>query len=520
MNPEGNPLHVRPEDLDSADYADIAVRFEPWEAPTPLGDLVPLPPFPIDVFPPWAADQIRALAEFTQTPADLAGTVVLAVLSAAAGGRAVVEVRGSWREPVNIYTVTAMPSGTRKSAVFAELTAPLLGSEEILVEHARPKITEAAAQRQIADQAAALAARAAAGKEGGERDKAVANAIAAAQMAEAITTPVMPRIVADDITPEALATLLAEQQGRLAVLSAEGGIFGILAGRYSGGAPSFEAFLKGHSGDMLRVDRKGRPPEFISHPALTLGLCVQPEVLSAIARMPGFRGRGLLARLLYSLPPNLVGSRRVGAEPVPKDVQDAYAEAVRALVLTMAEWTDPAVLQLTPGAAKLVLDAERGLEPRLHPETGDLAGIVDWASKAVGGSVRLAGLLHLAFHLHDGWGKPIPEYVMGGALILSRYFTAHARAAFDYMGADTVLANARVVLRWIERTQPAQFTRREVFSGLTRSQFPKVADLDGPLDLLEEHGYIRRLPEPERRGPGRPSSPAYLTHPNLTAESA
>ena len=40
----------------------------------------------------------------------------------------------------------------------------------------------------------------------------------------------MPRLVADDITPEAAASLLAEQGGRLAVLSAEGGIFTTLAG--------------------------------------------------------------------------------------------------------------------------------------------------------------------------------------------------------------------------------------------------------------------------------------------------
>jgi hypothetical protein len=36
-----------------------------------------------------------------------------------------------------------------------------------------------------------------------------------------------------DITPEAAASLLAEQGGRLAIISAEGGIFDIIGGRYS-----------------------------------------------------------------------------------------------------------------------------------------------------------------------------------------------------------------------------------------------------------------------------------------------
>lgn len=68
---------------------------------------------------------------------------------------------------------------------------------------------------------------------------------------------------------------------------------------------------------MLRVDRKGRPPEYIPRPALTLGLCVQPEVLRDIAALPGFRGRGLLARILYSVPADLVGRRKIGEPAYP-----------------------------------------------------------------------------------------------------------------------------------------------------------------------------------------------------------
>ena len=503
-------------DLDS----DGRERGTQWEPPAPLGGHVGLPAFPVSVLPSWAAEEVAALAEFTQTPPDLAGTVLLAVLSAAAGGRAVVEVRGSWREPVSLYTVAALPSGARKSAVFTEMTGPLLDTEHALVSKVQPEIQQSETLRQIADRDAAKAAARASGLDPGEaRDKALAEAVAAAQLAEAITIPVMPRLVADDVTSEAAASLLAEQGGRLAVLSAEGGIFSTLAGRYSGGVPSLEVFLKGHSGDMLRVDRKGRPPEHIPRPALTLGLCVQPEVLRTIAEMPGFRSRGLLARILYSLPVNLVGRRQIGTEPVPEDVRERYAAAVRALVLTMAEWTDPAVLQLTPEAAGLILGAERALEPRLHPDTGDLAGIVDWASKAIGATARIAGLLHLASHLTDGWGQPIDGATMQAAITAMDYYTAHALAAFDLMGVDQAVEDARVILRWLERTRPARFTKREAHMGLSRSRFPKVGDLDAPLALLEQHGYIRSEPEPERTGPGRRPSPAYEVHPDLATET-
>ncbi len=150
------------------------------------------------------------------------------------------------------------------------MTAPLTDAEQTLVSKAGPAITEAVIHRKIAQQAAEKAAREAAPD---DPDK-TANAVGAAMLAEAITVPVIPWLIADDVTSEAAASLMAEQGGRLAVLSAEGGIFATIARRYSQGTANLDVFLKGWSGDMLRVDRKSREPEYIAAPALTLGLCV------------------------------------------------------------------------------------------------------------------------------------------------------------------------------------------------------------------------------------------------------
>jgi replicative DNA helicase len=506
-----------PASLADLDGNDPVAGSEAWDTPVPLGAVPVLPAFPVGILPPWLRQEVTCLTEFAQVPADLAAVIALAVLAAAAGGRAVVEIRGSWREPLNLYAVTAMPPGSRKSAVFAELVQPLLDTEHNLVEKTAPQIIQAETERKVAQRDADKLAVKASNTEGDSRADAVANAIAAAQLAEAITVPVMPKLIADDVTPEAAASLLAEQGGRLAVLSAEGGCFSTLSGRYSG-TPNLEVFLKGHSGDMLRVDRKGRPPEHIPRPALTLGLAVQPQVLRDIASMPGFRGRGLLARILYSIPPNTVGTRKIRTDPIPEDIRDTYAASIRALVLTLAEWDDPAVLMLTPEAAELLLTTAEELEPRLGPD-GDLGHIADWASKLIGATARIAGLLHLAANLQDGWGKPISAGTMTAAVQAAGYFTAHALAAFDGMGADPVLQDARFILQWLKRTGPARFTKREAHMGLSRSRFPKVGDLDAPLALLEQHGYIRSEPEPERTGPGRRPSPAYAVHPDLATET-
>lgn len=490
-----------------------------WSPLIPLGRGRYLPPFPAELLPGWLAEQVFAVAEFTQTPVDLAGSIALACLSTAAGGRAEVEVRGSWREPTNLYTVVVLPPGSRKSAVFAAMVAPILAAEKTLIERAAPAIVEAELMAKVAGKAAEKTALAAANADPSGRDTLIAEATAAAMNAEAITVPVKPVLVADDVTSETATSWLAAQGGRLAVLSPEGGIFATIAGRYSG-TPNLEVFLKGHAGDMLRVGRQSRDTEHIDKPALTMGLAVQPEILRDIAGMPGFRGLGLLARILFALPENTVGRRKIGADPIPTPVAADYLANLHALVLTLAEWTDPAVLVLTPDANNLVLDIERAVEPRLAPG-GAWAHIVDWGSKYTGAVVRIAGLIHLAENLRDGWGQPVSADTLERAAMIGDYYAAHALAAFDDMGADQSTRNARLILAWIERSGSTAFTRRELFRAVQSSQLKTMADLDPVLAVLEAHGYVRQLdpPAPKRAG-GRPPSPSYLVHPEVRRPAA
>ncbi len=125
------------------------------------------------------------------------------------------------------------------------------------------------------NKAAVNAAAKAAGPDATDDDrKAAAAAAEAARAAKAemreIEVPVIPRLLADDATPEATATLLADHGGRIAIISTEGGVFDTIAGRYAR-TVNMDVYLKGHSGDRLRVDRQGRPPQYIPSPALTMG---------------------------------------------------------------------------------------------------------------------------------------------------------------------------------------------------------------------------------------------------------
>ncbi|WP_441251477.1 YfjI family protein [Kitasatospora sp. McL0602] len=504
-------------------FADDWAALEPppehtdvWDTPIPLGQAIALPPFPVDALPAWVGEMVAAVAEETQTPADLGGSIGLAVLSTACGGRAVVSVRGRWREPVNLFTVTALPPGNRKSAVVAELTRPLLAVEKVLIEQSSTVRAEAETTAKLSRSAAEKAAARAANAEPEQRAQLTREAIELAEAAEETSVPARPQLVADDVTPENLATLLADQGGRMAVLSAEGGIFDIIAGRYSG-TPNLEVFLKGHAGDMLRVNRQARDAQFLEAPALTMGIAVQPSVFRDIAKAKGFEGRGLLARFLYAMPRSMVGFRNLTPELIPEAVADTYAKTLGTLTLALAGWTDPAVLTLTPEADAVLLEHQNATEVQMRP-SGPLAHIDTWASKLDGAIARVAGLLHLAAHPDDGYTRPIVAETMTAACGIGDYYTAHALAVFDAMGNDPALGKARAVLAHLETADALVISKRELFRALSRGEFPAVADLDPALTLLEEHGWIRQEAPPARTGRGgRPPSPRYQTHPTLTS---
>ncbi|MEU5545015.1 YfjI family protein [Streptomyces sioyaensis] len=486
-----------------------------WEDPAPLKGRRALADFPTRALPGWLRNFVAAVAEETQTPVDLAGSIALSVLATAAGGRSVVQVRGSWREPTNLYVVVALPPANRKSAVFALLSDPLFDAEERLREASGPAIVEAQMTARLAKEAADNAASKAAKAAPDERDALVESALALAQTAESVKVPVEPQLLADDATAETVTSRLAEQGDRISVMSAEGEIFDIMAGRYTSGGVNLGVFLKGHAGDRLRVDRQTRK-EYIENPAVTMGICVQPQVLEAIGRNEAARGRGLLGRFLYSLPESLVGYRKSEPDPIPDEIKATYHRNIIGLTLALADWTDPAVLQLAPDAHTALVQFQDRVEPKLRQREGSLGHISDWAGKVVGATARIAGLLHLAEHLENGHTVPVSQETMRGAIELGEYFTSHGLAAFDAMGADQTADRATSLLETLRAHGWGEFSKRDLMLKVSRSEFPTADALDPALGLLEDHGYVRALPVQRSGGRGRPPSPRYLTHPRLS----
>lgn len=311
---------------------------------------------------------------------------------------------------------------------------------------------------------------------------------------------------------------MADHGECMAWLSSEGGIFDLLQGRYSNGILNLDLILKTHSGDGERVERSGRPAVFLDYPRLSIGLSPQPDVLRGLAAKPGFRGRGLLGRFLYLLPPSPLGYRALKSNPVPSGVRDAYAAGLRA----MLDWetaTDehgkerPHLLRLSDEAYAEWHDFQKAIEVQMRPGN-DLEHFTDWAGKAPGAAARLAGVLHGIKHAHGRpWEHPISPATMTAALEIMAVFTRHSLAAMDMMGADPSIAAARKVWDWIKRGRRDAFTINEAFNAL-RGSFPRTASVREAMEALEERGYLEVI-EPPRDGPGRPPSPLVKVRPEI-----
>ena len=483
-----------------------------WESPIPLDCHAQLPVFPVRALPEAGRAFALEIAQGRQVPVDMPGIAILGVLAAAAAGRFELELP-THTEPLNLYLLPAFPPGTRKSQVVRDVVAPLCEVEREMVETAKGPMAEERAKREIAEtRVRYLRDRAAKVQDPAERDE--MRSEMARLLASLEEPPSSPRLICDDITPERLASLLSENNGVMAIVSAEGGIIGMMAGRYQErGGPNLDVYLKGHSGDQLRVDRASDSStgqtRIVPRPALTLLLMVQPEILSDLCRIQGARGRGLLGRFLYALPACNLGTRLYGERPVDGACRLRYHGIVRQ-ALSHPVLEAPRLLHLTPQAFELWREFHDQVERRLA-EGEDLHDLADWASKAAGAVARIAGALHVA---ENAQGRPdnlsVPPETMQAAIEIGHYFVAHAKSAFALMVDPPDVRLARRILGWIERKEPGEFSLRDCHQAI---RVARPADLHPGFAVLEEHGYLRPLAPPSRKGPGRPSGTRWAVNP-------
>lgn len=493
-----------------------------WPEPSPLRSHSEAPPFPADSLPSVLRDWALATAHEFQCPIDLPASLALGVISCACGGWVQVRVRDNWVEPVNLFLAVALRSGEKKSPAVGRATEPVQAFERAESERLQSWIADIESRRIHLDEqigSAKRALRKASHEKGIEIERELAEYLIALKN---LPKARAPRYIADDITQEKLGGLLQENGERMALFSAEGGGFRLMAGYYNDGKANLDIYLKAYSGEPITVDRITRDPVRLDRPCLTICLAVQPAVIKKLEETPEIRDFGMLARFLLCVPESLVGKRNHRAEPVPQPLLDEYSKVITR-ILERGRMTDQMTLpemhtlRLCPDGYEVLMTALDEVEPRLAVG-GDLHPYSDWMNKIAGRIARIAGLLHV-FKEADAEQEQgtIPIECVREAKRIHDFYLDHAQIGLDLLGADPAINKAEHLLAWARRQGQPVFTRRDAHRGC-RSMFPRSEALLAPLAVLLDRGWIRKLPDPTSRGVGRPSD-RYELYPGQNCQN-
>jgi hypothetical protein len=476
-----------------------------WNDPIPFDDYSLLPEFPVDVLPGIGKNFISELAEITQVDPALPGCLYLAALSTCFGGRVVVDLK-SHKENCNLYLACILPSGDRKTSNHDEITRPIFEYQNQKQIEMHRQIREAANRNQILEARLVKLQKQAANIDSeSERKILISQAAAVKEEIDQNPVPASPVFIVDDITTEKLGALMAENNETMALLSAEGGIFKLVNGLYNERDGNFDLYLKAHAGDPYSCHRIGRKSITMNNPRLTMGLAVQPDVLDEIGKNQHFRGRGLLARFLFSLCKSQTGFRQRQFKTLQSSLKEQYQEHIFSSI-NIPE----AIFTLAPEANRVWDDFYNDIEHNLRPGE-PLEHLKDWGSKLPGAVARIAGLLHCAEHGAAAISKPISVNIVSGSCMFGSYFRDHAIAAFNQMREDVQIKAAKKILSYLKRVQPKQFKGRDV---IRHAYFGSMADVTPGLNLLMERGYIQKLAG-EYSGKGRPEADIYEVNPKL-----
>jgi hypothetical protein len=236
-----------------------------------------------------------------------------------------------------------------------------------------------------------------------------------------------------------------------------------------------------------------------------------------------------------------VGHRKTAATAVPDKVRKQYEDLISALLAlpdpkatsnlgpgdsgNSVNASGPLTLTLSQEAAERFIAFETWLEPQLDRDDGALGDIQDWASKLAGKMARWAGRRHVVKHIQaaeDDRPSTLSSFVIDAKTIESAiaiaktFLIPHAKTAFAMMSRDQTESRAQRVLHVVRSWEQPIITKRDVWRRLCRS-FTAVDDLDGPLGLLVDHGYLRHL-RSQTSGPGRKPSPTFVINPLIRKE--
>ena len=489
-----------------------------WAEPEALPDTLPgIPAFDDrllpDVFRPWLSD----VAERTQCPPEYAAVGAIVALGSIVGRGCAIRPkrRDDWTVVPTLWGAVVGPPSSLKSPALAEslrpvrrLIAEAAEAHRHQIEAHAANLAEADARRSVVRERMKKAAKA------GDDMTALRAEFEAAADPE---TPTERRYIVNDATVEKLGELL--NQNPRGLLHYRDELSGWLASLDRDGHENDRAFFLELP---YTYDRVGRGTLNIKAACVSMLGGIQIGPLAQYIRA-AFRGGlgddGLMQRfqlLVFPDPPKTW--RNVDRWP-DGDARDRAFDVFRRLdTLTPDTLGAPVedgfpVLRFDPGAQDLFDTWRDELMKRLR--TGEDHPVIE---SHLGKFPSLLPSLALLFHLADTPTLPPGPVTLAATQRAAAWcdlLEGHSRRVYHAATAVEIAAARTVLARLKAGTLPSPFTARDLY----RKQWTGVhtpADADGALDVLHEHGWVRRAEIPADPAGGYPRTRVvFHLHPAL-----
>lgn len=391
-------------------------------------------PFPRGVFPPMLERYLDSTAENVQVDRAMIGAAMLAACALCLQGRCKISYpSGSGHsEQLCLYLVIVGSPGERKSSAFAKAVLPVYRWQNARREVYKQELAEYETACKIKEkESEALERQLGDKKITPEKRQQLGNELTSLRRdQEELQPPISPEILATDTTAEALSNLMERTGETAGIFSDEADFLKILAGLYNrGNAGNLQLPLTAYDGAPFSRLR-GKGTMFLSRPLLSICLYAQPTLYEEIRSNSELQGRGLVGRLLFCVPQSMAGKRDVRkCVRIDKEAETAYCDLLGGFLDTsqQPERTIP-VIPWEHDAADVMLDYLQTVENSMA-DGNPMEQAKDYASKAGGVVLRIAGVLHMLWTQDPT--KPVSVETARRAKELHMYFFSEKMEAME-----------------------------------------------------------------------------------------
>jgi hypothetical protein len=470
-----------------------------WQTPTPLTqEIAAQEPYPVEALPDVIREAVASYQAYGQQPVPIVAIAGLANVSLACQGLADIARDEVLTGPISLNFIVTADSGERKTSadkVFSKAAREWEKAKRAAMQ-AELKQAKILVDAYLATRAGITQQITSASKNGGTADQLGALQAALQQIdTEAPQLPVIPTLLFEDVTQEALIDELARGHPSAALYSDEAAIvIGSHGFHQERCLRYFGLINRLWDGNGYKRQRITSESTSFYGRRMTCSLMMQLSVLKTLISVADGQSRntGFLARVLIACPDSTMGTRFY-KEPQSLDrALDAFHARIHAL-LEMPLPVDKETGELTPPLLGLSNEAHQ-MWVEYYNETelaigarGEFYSVRDFAAKSAENAARLACNFHI---FQQGATGEVDSDAMQRAITIMQWHLRETLRVFSHIDTPEEMTHARLLLEWLKRKNHRTITASEIATH-GPNQLRQREARHAALKTLCEHGYLR-----------------------------